>query len=244
MSKCVQCSCHTPLEFAVRMAFQPIVNVATQQVFAYEALVRGQNGEGAGQVISQVTADNLYSFDQTCRVRAIETAAQIKLPAKLSINFMPNAIYEPETCLAKTLQTAQKVNFPHQDIIFEVTEHEKVENHDLLVDVFRTYQRRGFMTAIDDFGEGYAGLNLLADFQPDLLKLDMKMIRNIHVDRVKQAIFNGIHRVAQDLGIVLIAEGVETLEEYAFFKHAGVDLQQGYFFARPALEHAPIPDWQ
>ncbi|MBA3988077.1 MAG: diguanylate phosphodiesterase [Idiomarina sp.] len=207
MSKCVQCSCHTPLEFAVRMAFQPIVNVATQQVFAYEALVRGQNGEGAGQVISQVTADNLYSFDQTCRVRAIETAAQIKLPAKLSINFMPNAIYEPETCLAKTLQTAQKVNFPHQDIIFEVTEHEKVENH-------------------------------------DLLKLDMKMIRNIHVDRVKQAIFNGIHRVAQDLGIVLIAEGVETLEEYAFFKHAGVDLQQGYFFARPALEHAPIPDWQ
>ncbi|MCL5050721.1 MAG: EAL domain-containing protein, partial [Firmicutes bacterium] len=143
----------------------------------------------------------------TCRVRAIETAAQIKLPAKLSINFMPNAIYEPETCLAKTLQTAQKVNFPHQDIIFEVTEHEKVENH-------------------------------------DLLKLDMKMIRNIHVDRVKQAIFNGIHRVAQDLGIVLIAEGVETLEEYAFFKHAGVDLQQGYFFARPALEHAPIPDWQ
>ncbi len=207
MSKCVQCSCHTPLEFAVRMAFQPIVNVATQQVFAYEALVRGQNGEGAGQVISQVTADNLYSFDQTCRVRAIETAAQIKLPAKLSINFMPNAIYEPETCLAKTLQTAQKVNFPHQDIIFEVTEHEKVENH-------------------------------------DLLKLDMKMIRNIHVDRVKQAIFNGIHRVAQDLGIVLIAEGVETLEEYAFFKHAGVDLQQGYFFARPALEHSPIPDWQ
>ena len=243
MSTCTPCKCHTPLGFDIRMAFQPIVNVNSKQVFAYEALVRGSQGESAGSVISQVNATNLYSFDQACRVKAIETAAAINLPAKLSINFMPNAIYEPETCLAKTLQTAKKVNFPHKNIIFEVTEHEKIENHDLLVDVFRTYQRHGFMTAIDDFGEGYAGLNLLADFQPDILKLDMKMIRNIHADRVKKAIFSGIHKVAQELGIVLVAEGVETHEEFAFFKHAGVNLQQGYYFAKPALEHAPIPDW-
>lgn len=243
MGKCATCQCHEPLGFDIRMAFQPIVNANTQQVFAYEALVRGAQGEGAGHVISQVTAETLYSFDQACRVKAIETAAAVNLPTKLSINFMPNAIYEPETCLAKTLHTAKKVGFSHKNIIFEVTEHEKVENHALLVDVFRTYQRHGFMTAIDDFGEGYAGLNLLADFQPDLLKLDMKMIRNIHQDRVKQAIFGGIHRVAQDLGITLIAEGIETLEEHAFFKHAGVNLQQGYYFAKPALEQVTIPDW-
>lgn len=243
MSRCHTCQCYEPLGFDIRMAFQPIVNVDTREVFAHEALVRGAQGEGAGQVISQVTAQTLYSFDQACRVKAIETAARVRLPTKLSINFMPNAIYDPETCLAKTLQTAKKVNFPHGDIVFEVTEHEKVENHALLVDVFRTYQRHGFMTAIDDFGEGYAGLNLLADFQPDLLKLDMKMIRNIHGDRVKQAIFNGISRVAQDLGIILVAEGVETVDEYAYLKHAGVHLQQGYWFAKPTLEQAGVPDW-
>lgn len=244
MPKCTDCHCHTPLDFAIRMAFQPIVDVEQRSVFAHEALVRGEHGEGAGEVIGRVNADNLYSFDQACRVRSIETAAAVKLPAKLSINFMPNAIYDPETCLAKTLQTAKRVGFPHQDIIFEVTEHEKVENHDLLVDVFRTYQRHGFMTAIDDFGEGYAGLNLLADFQPDLLKLDMKMIRGIDQNRVKQAIFSGIAKVAEELGITLIAEGVETAEEHAFFKHAGVNLQQGFYFARPALEQAIMPEWR
>lgn len=243
MSTCEQCNCHTPLGFDIKMAFQPIVNAATQQVFGHEALVRGANGEGAGEVIARVNKDNLYSFDQACRVKAIETAAKVGVPAKLSINFMPNAIYDPETCLAKTLQTAKKVNFPHKNIIFEVTEHEKVENHALLVDVFRTYRNHGFMTAIDDFGEGYAGLNLLADFQPDVLKLDMKMIRDIHKIRVKQAIFSGIHRVCEELNITVLAEGVETAEEYQFLKHAGVELMQGYYFARPALEQAEVPAW-
>jgi len=116
-----------------------------------------------------------------------------KVPGKISINFLPNAIYEPETCLERTLETAQRVSFPKDNIIFEVTEHEKIENHDLLKDVFSTYRKHGFLTAIDDFGEGYAGLNLLSDFQPDLLKIDMNLIRNIDKDRVKR-----------DLGIVLM----------------------------------------
>lgn len=243
MSTCEECSCHRPLGFAIKMAFQPIVNVADNSVFAHEALVRGEHGEGAGEVIGRVNSDNIYTFDQTCRVCAIETAARVGLPAKLSINFMPNAIYDPETCLAKTLQIAKKVNFPHQNIIFEVTEHEKVENHELLVNVFKTYREHGFMTAIDDFGEGYAGLNLLADFQPDILKLDMKMIRNIHKDRVKKAIFAGIHTVCRDLDITVLAEGIETVEEFQFLKDSGIELMQGYYFQRPELEKASSPKW-
>src|SRR5690606_29230594 len=175
MPACDTCSCRRPLGFDIKMAFQPIVNVSQRQVFAYEALVRGSQGEGAGHVLSQVNSQNMYTFDQTCRIRAIETAAQIKLPTTLSINFMPNAIYEPETCLAKTLETANRTQFPRENIIFEVTEHEKIENRELLVDVFRTYRAHGFKTAIDDFGEGYAGLNLLADFLPDYLKIDMNL---------------------------------------------------------------------
>lgn len=70
------------------------------------------------------------------------------------------------------------------------------------------------------------------------------MIRNIDTDRVKKAIFSGIAKVAEELDITLIAEGIETLEEHAFFKHAGVNLQQGYYFAKPALEQAVLPEWR
>jgi len=226
------------------MAFQPIVNVSQRQVFAYEALVRGSQGEGAGHVLSQVNSQNMYTFDQTCRIRAIETAAQIKLPTTLSINFMPNAIYEPETCLAKTLETANRTQFPRENIIFEVTEHEKIENRELLVDVFRTYRAHGFKTAIDDFGEGYAGLNLLADFLPDYLKIDMNLVRNVHLDRAKKAILSGIISVAKELEITVIAEGVETVDEYSYLRDKGIDLMQGFLFARPEIEKALQPTWQ
>jgi len=223
------------------MAYQPIVNVANKEIFAFEALVRGENGEGAGIVLDQVTDDLIYSFDQRCRMTAIETAAKIGLPGRVSINFLPNAIYEPETCLARTLETANRVGFPRENIIFEVTEHEKIENHELLKDVFKTYKQHGFLTAIDDFGEGYAGLNLLSDFQPDLLKIDMNLIRDIDTQPVKRAIVNGVLSVARDLGITPIAEGIETESEYKALVDLGVDLMQGFYFAKPLIEQYEIP---
>ncbi|RUO65995.1 EAL domain, c-di-GMP-specific phosphodiesterase class I (or its enzymatically inactive variant) [Pseudidiomarina planktonica] len=243
MPACNTCSCREPLGFGVKMAFQPIVDIANREVFAYESLVRGENGEGAGDVLARVNDDNKYTFDQTCRIRSIETAAKLNLQQNLSINFMPNAIYEPETCLAQTLKTANETGFPREKIIFEVTEHEKIENHNLLVDVFKTYREYGFRTAIDDFGEGYAGLNLLADFQPDFLKIDMNLIRNIHLDRTKKAILSGIISVATELEIQLIAEGIETDDEYKYLRDRGINLMQGYFFCRPAIEQLNQPNW-
>ncbi|MCC5855702.1 MAG: EAL domain-containing protein [Idiomarina sp.] len=240
MSACGQCGCYRKLDFGIRMAYQPIVDIENKNIFAYEALVRGEQGQGAGEVLSWVTDENIYSFDQCCRMTAIETAAKIGLPGKVSINFLPNAIYEPETCLARALDTAQRVGFPRENIIFEVTEHEKIENHALLKDVFATYKKNGFLTAIDDFGEGYAGLNLLSDFQPDLLKIDMNLIRNIHTDRVKQAIVRGVLTVSRELDIIPIAEGIETEEEYKVLRDMGVTLMQGYYFAKPEIEKVPV----
>ncbi|MGM0525234.1 MAG: EAL domain-containing protein [Pseudomonadota bacterium] len=243
MAACPSCDCETPLGFDIKMAFQPIVNVKNKDVFAFEALVRGGQGEGAGEVLSRVTEANKYTFDQTCRMRAIETASAINLPSMLSINFMPNAIYDPETCLSKTLKTARKTGFPRERIIFEVTEHERVKDSDFLVDIFKEYRKHGFLTAIDDFGEGYAGLNLLADFQPDILKMDIKLVRDIDQDRVKQALFRAMHGLSKELGIMLIAEGVETESEYKFLRDSGVELMQGYYFQRPQIEAFTIPQY-
>lgn len=238
-SGCSACRDGQGLDFPISMAFQPIINLSTGTIFAHEALVRGTAGESAGSLLSQLTADNLYSFDQACRITALEWAAKLQVPAMVSINFMPNAVYKPETCIRATLEAAKRFNFPLERIIFEVTEQEQVLDIDHLTGILRAYRKQGFMTAIDDFGAGYAGLNLLADFQPDLIKLDMQLIRNIEQDSVRQILVEAALRMYRKLNIRVIAEGIESLGELHALRDMGVELFQGYLLAKPGFESLP-----
>lgn len=239
---CTNCQGDDLLDFEVRMAFQPIVDSATRTVFAYEALVRGMDGEGAGEVIARVRPEQRYRFDQTCRVTAIATAVALRMQTRLSINFNPNAVYEPATCIRLTLAAAVQCGFDTGRLIFEVTESERIRDTPHLVRILDDYQRRGFMTAIDDFGAGYAGLNLLAEFQPDIVKLDMALIRDIDRHQVRRSIIAGILTTCRALGCEVLAEGVETAAEYRTLRGMGITLFQGYLFARPGLESLPQVD--
>ena len=233
---CAECAGGAGLDFNFTMAFQPIVNVASGETFAHEALVRGLNNESAGEIFKHVNEDNRYRFDQACRVKAVQLASQLSMPTFLSINFMPNAVYRPELCIRTTLDAAEKYGFPIDRIIFEITEGEKVDDLVHLREIVEHYKKQGFLTAIDDFGAGYAGLNLLADVQTDLVKLDMALIRNIDKDRGRRAIAKGIIQVCRELSMKVIAEGIETYEELNTLRELGVDLFQGYYFARPAFQ--------
>jgi len=236
MSTCNGCQCYKGMELRIQMAFQPIVDIRTGKPFAYEALVRGENGEGAGQVLSRVTEENRYTFDQTCRTTAIETASRLNIDSRLSINFSPNAIYDPEACLERTMKAAKKFGMPHKNIIFEITEHEAIPDRSLLSEIVRVYRDNGLLTALDDFGEGHSGLNLLAEFQPDIIKLDMNLIRDIDTTKVKQIIVGSMVNAAEELGIQVVAEGIETKDEATALSDAGINLMQGYYFQRPALD--------
>lgn len=240
---CRACQDTKPLSFEFSMAFQPIVDVNTRQVFAYEALVRGCDGGSASEVLSQVNEDNRYLFDQSCRVQAVELAARLGLSQYVSINFLPNAVYEAATCIRATLQAAKQHGFPTERLIFEITENEKVIDKEHLKRIIQEYRRQGFKTAIDDFGAGYSGLNLLAEFQPDIIKLDMALVRNFDQDPVRQAIVQGILGVCKALNIDVIAEGVESRAEYESLRTMGVRYFQGYLFARPAFEQLPQVTW-
>lgn len=239
--KCKNCSQKAASIDPISMAFQPIVDTATKTVFGYEALVRGVNGEGAGTVLSRIDDENRYAFDQQCRVKAIELAAAL-IPSgpKLSINFMPNAVYEPRACIRLTLETAERVGFSPERIIFEFTENERLDTQHLL-NILSVYKTIGFKTAIDDFGAGYAGLDLLAQFQPDIVKLDMNLIRGIGTDRIRRMVVKHTVHMLNDLGITPLCEGVETPEELTVLKDFGVTLMQGYLFAPPAFEALPVP---
>lgn len=236
---CNDCRNLDQLGIKFTMAFQPIVNFKDKTIFGYEALVRGPNKEGAHFILSQVTDDNRYKFDQAIRVKALDLAKKLNLEGMLSINFLPNAVYRPETCIRATLEAAEELNFPTNRIMFEVTEGEKVIDHDHLKKIFVEYKKQNFTTAIDDFGAGYAGLNLLADWQPDVIKLDMSLTRNINNDRVRRSLVFGIIAVCKELSIQIIAEGIETKEERDTLYSQGVYLFQGYYFARPGFESLP-----
>lgn len=229
-----------PIEFS--MAFQPIIDLDAEKVYAYEALVRGPKGESAGSVLSQVTEQNRYAFDQGCRVAAITLATSLGLVeagARLSINFMPGAVYSPAACIQLTLNTAREVGFPSDRLIFEITEAEQVADRDHLRAIVEDYKKRGFKVALDDFGAGYSGLNLLADVPTDLLKIDMSLIRNVDQRPAALTIVRTVVQLASKLGCDLIAEGIETVEEYAALRDCGISLMQGYLFAKPQFQALP-----
>jgi EAL domain-containing protein (putative c-di-GMP-specific phosphodiesterase class I) len=225
------------------MAFQPIVDFEARSVYAYEALVRGAGNEPAQEVLSRVDHQNRYAFDQACRATAIRLASQLGVRTRLSINFLPNAVYQPKSCIQVTLQACRSYGFPVDRIIFEVTEGERIPDRGHLARIFEEYRRQGFLTAIDDFGEGDSGLNLLAEFHPDLVKLDRKMIAGVDQDHFRRAILRGVLQVCKELGIAVVAEGVETEDELSCLAELGVRLIQGFLIARPLFEALPEPHW-
>ena len=239
--KCAGCGDGTELPFEFRMAFQPIVDVAEHRIWGYEALVRGPNGESAQSVLSQLTDDQLYRFDQAARVMAIETAGRLfdDPQARLSINFMPNAVYEPRACIQQSLAAARRANFPATNLMFEFTENERMSDPGHVDNIVRTYKALGFLTALDDFGAGYAGLSLLARLQPNLIKIDMELLRGINASHPRQVIVSALAAIARELDITLLAEGVETEAELTTLRAAGIRLFQGYYFARPGFMSLP-----
>ena len=239
---CAECTNGAGLPFDFSFAFQPIVDIQEKCVWSYEALVRGTNGESAYSVLERVDDNNRYRFDQACRVKIIQLASRLEMKQKLNINFFPNAVYKPELCIRTTLAVAKETGFPIENIVFEITEGERITDEEHLINIIEAYKHLGFSIAIDDFGAGYAGLNLLATYQPDSIKLDIVLIKEIHKHFPRQAIVRAIIGVCKELNIDLIAEGVETVEEYQFLKGLGIRYFQGYYFARPAFEVLVTPE--
>lgn len=240
---CAQCANGAGLPFDFSFAFQPIVDIHEKRVWSYEALVRGINGEPAFSVLEQVDDNNRYKFDQACRVKIIQLAARLGMKERLNINFFPNAIYKPELCIRTTLAVAKETGFPVKNIVFEITEGEKIRDEKHLTNIINTYKHLGFSMSIDDFGAGYAGLNLLVAYKPDSIKLDIVLIKDIHKHATRQAVVKAILGLCNELHIDLIAEGVETKDEYEFLKGIGIRYFQGYYFARPAFEALETPEY-
>jgi len=221
-------------------AFQPIINATAGAIHSYEALIRGPANESAGEILRQVMPSEMQLFDEQNRIAAIELAARLGLATRLNLNFLPSCLqYSPAT-IASTLSAAAGCHIRPEQIILEILEREMLHEHGHIIAALREHRGTGMFFAIDDFGAGYAGLNLLAEFQPDYVKLDMLLIRGIEGSGPRQAIVRGIQRTCLDLGIDIIAECVETEAEYDWLRGEGIELFQGMLFAAPAFEQLPL----
>lgn len=218
------------------MAFQPIYDIETGHIYAHEALVRSPAGGGAAEVIRNVTRHTRYSFDRRCRIKAIAMATALGLNTRLSVNCMPNAVMDPDTCIHATLIAADHYGFDIRNLIFEISETEYLRDPKHLRAIIASYRKRGFLTAIDDFGAGFASLGALCDMQTDLIKLDMKLVRGIESDVRHQRIVRSIVGMCRELGTAIIVEGVETRPEFDFLRGLGITHFQGFYLGQPLLE--------
>lgn len=221
-------------------AYQPIVDVKLKVVCSFEALVRGPNNEPSAWVLNQFSGAALREFDTQARLHAITLAKQLGLRCQINLNLLPEGDDgSPGTSLDATLEMAAACGLNANRLVLEISEKESITDFTRFAARVERCRSVGVQFAIDDFGAGHSGLNLLAQFQPESIKLDMVLVRDIWHRGPRQAIVRGVSRTCEDLGIDVVAEGVETREEFEWLRGEGIYLFQGYFFAAPAFQALP-----
>jgi len=232
-----------PADPSFSFAFQPIVDAIAHEVSGFEALIRGNWDEPAWQVLQRVPPERLSQFDQTARGEAITLAARLGVSGNLHLNFLPNALQDSPKTILSTIERAHQVGLPIHRIVLEVPERDVSENPSEFGDLMREVRGLGIQLAIDDYGGGGTGLTLLADLDPDQVKLDMGLIRGIERHGPRQSIVRAIVSLCAELDIAVVAEGVETVPQFSWLAANQVRLFQGYLFARPAFEAFPGPSF-
>lgn len=227
--------------------FQPIVDTAVQQVFAHECLIRLFSGRAytGGEIMDAVISrGNVHLFDSYARRLSIRNAAlQHSHDAKIFVNFMPSSIYDPAFCMKSTLEELSETSLRPTDIVFEVVESDLIKDVRHLRKICDFYREQNFGFALDDVGTGSNSFQMIAEMKPDFIKIDKSL-----VSRMSEPMFNAavgkLGEFADQFGLRVIAEGVENVETFRQLRLLGIDLMQGYFFARPGPRMVDCPNLQ
>jgi len=220
-------------------AFQPIVNIKSGKIYAVEALLRNTKEAGGFHSIFNLF-DNahhdgvLYQFDLELRHLAFQKFSSIDIE-KLHIfyNLDNRILYAPDFKVGNTELILKKFNLEKQQVCFELSERGTLQDPSSVTNLVTRYKQSDFKIAIDDFGTGVAGLQMLYYSEADYIKIDRFFIENIHNDNKKRLFCSHIIKMAHIMGIIVIAEGIETKEEYFTCKEIEADLIQGYFIQKP-----------
>jgi EAL domain-containing protein (putative c-di-GMP-specific phosphodiesterase class I) len=220
------------------MAYQPIVSLSRSKIFGYEALLRSEEPtlSNPGLVLDAAEKlDRLHDLGRTIRAAAAAPAAMLPEATILFVNLHPRDLLDEEL-----FRRDQPLACIAGRVVLEITERASL--HHVLDVQARVARLRemGFRIAVDDLGAGYAGLTTFSLLEPEVVKLDMSLVRNVHAQPTKLTLARTMIAMCRELGMQVVAEGIETPEERDAIAWAGCDLVQGYLFAKPGVPYPSV----
>jgi EAL domain-containing protein (putative c-di-GMP-specific phosphodiesterase class I) len=222
------------------MAYHPILRAENGQVYGYEALLRSKEASlpNPGAVLDAAERLNMLDvLGRTIRERSAGPMHDAPEGTILFVNLhttdlLDPTLMSPDTPLSKIAK----------NVVLEITERASLDSVKDVRARVAALREMGFRIAVDDLGAGYAGLTSFALLEPEIVKLDMTLVRDVHLNSTKQKLVRSMTQLAHDMGMLVVGEGVETVEERDAIIHLGCDLLQGFLFAKPAVAF-PAVKW-
>jgi EAL domain-containing protein (putative c-di-GMP-specific phosphodiesterase class I) len=230
----------------IDIVYQPVVEVVERRIMGFEALTRlPQRQFDSPDLLFKVANENgsLWALERLCRRKALESLPPLDKRQMLFLNIEPDSFFDPQLRKRKFLRWIERAGLDPHRLVLEVTEHAAIADFDLFRRKLVEIRSLGFQLAMDDVGAGYAGLQAITAIRPDFIKVDMTLVRDMHLDLIKRELIETIRRFTDSTGIVMIAEGVESRAELESLTRAGVRCAQGYLFAKPDSPPRQ-PRWQ
>lgn len=228
------------IEQQIYSVFQPIVDMETLEIIGYEALSRGpQDTEFASPLLLFTFAAECglsFELDRLCRKSAFGSIRKLKTDKKIFVNTLTMTIHDPEFRGAYLKELLEDLKIKPENVVFEVSEKMAIDNYDMFRSAMRDYTDIGIVHASDDIGTGHSDLERIMELNPGFMKIDLSFVKDIDKNYIKQEIVKAMVNLAEKIGSLVIAEGVETKEEYEKLRELKVTYGQGYLFARPTEE--------
>jgi EAL domain-containing protein (putative c-di-GMP-specific phosphodiesterase class I) len=213
------------------LAFQPILTADGREVYGHEVLLRSDEPNFTDPIQVLEAAELLGSLDELGRVireRAVEAFVQLPSDGLMFVNLHPKDLTDPALFLA-----SEPLSSIANRVVLEITERSSLEKLDNVAARVAELRRMGFRIAVDDLGAGYAGLTTFAQLEPEIVKLDMSLVRDVHTNGTKRKVVRSMTQLAREIGAMVVAEGVENEDELDTVVNLGCDFVQGFYFARP-----------
>ncbi|MBM6618683.1 EAL domain-containing protein [Bacillus suaedaesalsae] len=223
----------------LQLLAQPIIDVSTKQIKAWEILTRGPKGttmESPLQLFSIARQTNLlFELEVIVLEKAFQQIIKTGTSHLIFINFTPITLGSKEFINATTELLTKYTEIDPYKIIIEITERDSIEGYKYFTDNIKALRMMGFRIAVDDTGAGYASLHTISEVLPDIIKIDRSVIQDIDTNSVKESMLKGLLLIAKETGSIVVAEGIEKEGEATVLSRNNVDLAQGYFYAKPDI---------
>lgn len=228
-----------------KIEYQPIVSLSNGSVLGWEALTRGPRDshfQSPNVIFSFAAEVNLlFTVERICRCLAVERLGEIGFDQKVFLNINPLTISDPSFVRGETAKIIEETGLRQRNIVFEITEQADLRSLPRFKRTLEHYRGQGYMVAIDDAGAGFSSLQAIAQVRPEYIKIDMSLVRGVDTDPVKRAMLETFVTFADKIGSFIIAEGIETENEFRALIKMGVHYGQGYYLGRPAYPRS-MPD--